>query len=215
MRINTILAAGFAAALTANAGAALVQIDMYGSVDFNVIGGTHAGIPSGAPVHMGFQVDSDVFVNSGSFPTRGYTVIDSSFVMTVGAASVIFDNPQPSPAYFVLRNNDPAVDGFFLSPSVDLDFPTAVHIPGLTPAHELDFKVTYPGTTLSSLNILDAVGSYSFAGISVFNWGIGRFGNHGAEYVYESMTIAAVPSGGAASLLATAGLVALRRRRSA
>lgn len=215
MRITSTFAPVIVAALAGHASAALYQVDITASVDFNVIGGSHAGIQSGAPVHMSFQVDSNVFLNSASFPTRGYNVIESSFSMTVGAASVLFDNPQPTPAYFVLRNNDPAVDGFFMSPDVDLDFPTTVHIPGLNPAHELDFKVTYPGNTLSSLNIADAVGAYGFAGIKVYNFGIGRFGNHGAEYVYESLTISAVPTAGTSSVLGISGVLALRRRRTA
>lgn len=213
MRIGSCTTAVLAA-LAGWAQGAVVQVDVMGTVGFNVIQGTHAGIPAGTPVSMSFRVASDTFVNSASFPTRGYTLDLTSFVMMVGGASVILDNPQPfGPAYFVLRNNDPAVDGFLLSRNVDFPQPVGVHIPGLTPAHELDFLATYPGTTLPSLDILDAVGTYDLTGLSVFNWTIGRFGNPGAEYNYESMRIWVVPAPSSAGLL---GMIVLawRRRRA-
>jgi hypothetical protein len=75
--------------------------------------------------------------------------------MTVGGNPVTLDNPQPfGPAYFVLRNNDPAVDGFLLSRNVDFPQPVSVHIPGLSPTHELDFLRTFnDGTPLPSLDL--------------------------------------------------------------
>ncbi len=214
MRYSCLLGLGAAAIVAAQGMAAIVQIDVYGVVDFNVIQGSHAGIPSGSPVHMGFQVDSSIFTNSASFPTRGYSIDVASFNMQVGNALVLMDNPQPGPAYFVLRNNDPGVDGFFLSSNTDVFSPLDVHIPGLNPTHELDFHTTYPATTLSSLDILDAVGSYDLTGLSVYQWTIGRFGNPGAEYAYQRMTITVVPAPAGAALLAMAGIVGARRRRS-
>jgi hypothetical protein len=188
-----------------------VRVTVTGVVDFNVIAGGMAGIPSGAPVSMAFSVDSDNFLNSTSFPTRGYAVDLASFSMTVGGTSVLMDIPQPAPgsAYFVLRNNDPAIDGFFLSPGVDVDFPLSVHIPGLAPAHELSFKHTLAdGITLSSVIILDAVGTYNLStNVSSYLFGIGRFGNLGAEYVPQQLTISVVPEPASLWLMGLGGLV--------
>jgi hypothetical protein len=90
----------------------------------------------------------------------------------------------------------------------------AVSIPGLTPVHDLDFSASYNnGAVISSLDILDAVGTYNLTGIGSFLWTIGRFGNAGAEYNYESMTISVVPAPGAVALLACAGLAGRSRRR--
>jgi hypothetical protein len=190
----TVLLAGLLAPLAA---ADTVEVTVTGTVGFNVIGGSHTGIPAGAPVTMRFRLDSEVFVDSPSFPTRGYPVDPDSFEMTVDGASVILGDPRPiAPASFVIRNDDPMVDGFLLSTNIDLPFPVQVFIPGLAPEHDLEFLVTYPMTTVPSLDLLDAVGSYDFTGISVFNWTIGRLGGIGAEYIYEGMTIAVVQGGG-------------------
>ena len=210
-------AAVLAAALAmfgSEAGAAIVNVTVNGVVDFNVIQGNQAGIPSGSPVQMSFNVDSNVYTNSGSFPTRGYNVILNSFSMTVGGAPINIVDPQP-PVYFVLRDNDPAVDGFFLSSnSVDFPFPAQVTIPGLAPVHDLDFLATYgSNTVLSSLNILDAVGTYDLTGISSYGWTVGRFGNAGAEYAYQSMTISVVPAPGVLALGLLAGVISPARRR--
>lgn len=194
----------------------LVKVTVQGPVGFNVIQGAMAGIQPGTPVTMSFNVDSNVFTNSASFPTRGYEIILSSFEMKVGGVSVPIIDPQPSPpAYFVLRNNDPAVDGFFISAAnVDFPFPLAVTIPGLAPQHELDFQVGFSnGTQISSLNILDAFGTYDLSAIGSYYWAIGRFGNAGAEYNYETITIGPVPEPSAALLVGLAGVTGLSRRR--
>ncbi|MGH7180095.1 MAG: hypothetical protein ACREJC_22145 [Tepidisphaeraceae bacterium] len=94
----------------------MVHVEVKGPVDDNVIGGAMAGTLSGMPVTMGFHVDSTIFTNSGSFPVRGDEIDLNSFSMTVGAVPVPVVIPQSVPsAYFVLRDNDPAVDGFYVS----------------------------------------------------------------------------------------------------
>ncbi len=192
-----------------------VNVQVTGVVGFNVIGGNQANVPDGAPVVMSFDVDSDVFVDSPNFPTRGYPVDLSSFSLLVGGMPIDIDDPQPfSPAYFVLRNNDPAVDGFLLSTNIEGPAPVSVHVPGLTPAHELDFLRTFnDGTALSSLDILDAIGTYDQSNLSVFNWTVGRFGNPGAEYIYETITLSIVPEPAIvlSGLGIAGGLMVLRR----
>ncbi|MFM9872433.1 MAG: PEP-CTERM sorting domain-containing protein [Fimbriimonadaceae bacterium] len=201
--------------LSLAAQADLVKITLTGNVDFNVIQGSMAGVASGAPVSMSFNVDSNNFLNSLSFPTRGYTVIDSSFVMTVDGRPVTFDNPQPDSYYFVLRNNDPTIDGFFMSAGPDLPSPASVHIPGLSPAHELNVLHTFTdGSVFNSLNILDAVGTYDLAAnVSVYNWGIGRFGNNGAEYTPSQLKIETVPEPATMTILGLGLLAAAQKRK--
>ena len=65
----------------------------------------------------------------------------------------------------------------------------------------------------TSLNIEDAAGTYDLTGLSVFNWTIGRFGNPGAEYNYETLTITVIPAPAGVALLGLGGLVLARRRR--
>jgi len=200
-----------AVAVTA-ANADLVHVEVTGTVAFNVIAGDMAPVPDGAPVSMGFDVDSNNFVNSLSFPTRGYEIDLGSWSMNVGGVPVPIVDPQPfGPAYFVLRNNDPAVDGFLISRNVDFPQPIAVSIPGLAPVHDLDFIRTFnDGTPLPSLDILDATGTYGLENLSVFGWTIGRFGSAGAEYNYESITITPEPA--SLALLGCVGLFVFRRR---
>lgn len=205
MRIvaSTVVACSFAAATHAG----IVTVTITGEVEYNQItfppfGGNGAG----SPVTLTFTLDSHVFTNSPNFPTRGYAIDPASFVLTVGSAVVGLQSPFPAgeTAYFVLRNNDPAVDGFFIATSVDFPIGVPLSVSGQFGALENDFSVGYTGDTLSSLDILDALGSYDFTGLTNFNWTIndGPFGPVGI--VFGSMTI--VPAPGALAALALLGL---------
>ncbi len=124
---------------------------------------------------MSFQVDAANFVDSTNFPVRGYEIIQPSFTLTIGGDTAGLAPMQPfgSP-YFVIRNDDPAVDGFFLGTNID-GFPNGVATDepaAFDPTFSAIFSATYEGTRLDSLDILGAVGTYDFTGLSVFNWGL-------------------------------------------
>ena len=220
MLSRTLVGGAIAIAIAAPAAADGVHVEITGSVDYNVIHGNLTGIPSGAPVVMSFNLDSNNYLNSSTYPTRAYAIDIGSFDLNFGGVHITMDNPQPdgSPAYFVLRDNDPAVDGFFFSHGPDYDTGLTVHIPGIDTAHELEFKRTFDtDTTLHSLSILDAVGHYGFENMSSYLWTLG-VGAPGAEVVYESITISMISAVPEPSTWALFGLGALllagRARRS-
>ena len=226
MMMNTLVSRMLASGVLAAAAAAIampaaadgIHVEITGSVDYNVIHGDLTGIPSGAPVVMSFNLDSNNYLNSSTFPTRAYAIDIASFDLNFGGVHITMDNPQPGgdPAYFVLRNNDPAVDGFFFSHGPDYDTGLTVHIPGVATAHEVEFKRTFDtDTTLHSLNILDAVGHYGFENMSSYLWTLG-VGAPGAEVVYESITISAisaVPEPATLSLFGAGALLLAGRAR--
>lgn len=213
---RTLFAVALLAA-TAAAQAVDVTVTVHGTVAYNVIQGDMGPVPDGAPVAMSFSVDSDDYIDHPSYPTRGYRIDPATFTLDVGGVVVTMDDPQPyADAYFVLRNDDPAVDGFFVTQGdIGYPMPASVHVPGLAPEHELNFSRTFLGTdTLKSLDVLDAVGHYGFENMSSFMWTLGRFGNYGAEFDYESITIsAAVPEPTTWAMLAGGLLFVGRRAR--
>jgi hypothetical protein len=218
MSQKAIAAACSLACLAGIASAELVRVEVTGEWDFGMVrSGVLNGVNSG-PASMSFDVDSNVFTDSVNFPTRGYHIIEDSFVLTLDGISVGMPNPY-SPAgetpLFILRNNDPAVDGFFLGSNVD-GFQDGVTIDNaglIDPFLGVLFSATYLNDPISSLDIVDAVGTYTFAGLSSFNWGLDDAGNQLAGMIFDQFTISVVPAPAAATVLAPAGLLAFRRRR--
>lgn len=218
MKVSMV--AAIAAGLAVSAQAAIVQVQATGVVEFN---GVRSGAFDRALVHAGdaatmtFLLDSDNFVNGSLFPTRGYIISPSSFNLTIGVGSTTLANPYPAgeTPYFILRNNDPAVDGFLLGSHPDVGFANGVatNEPGRFDTYLRDaFMVTYGGDTLSSLNILDALGTYDYDGLTVYGWTLTDGGLDAMGIGFTQMTISVVP---APASLAAFGLLAgfARRRR--
>lgn len=158
-----------------------VRVVVTGEVESNgFTTGTYAGVPSGAPVTMTIDLDSTNFLDSAALPgrTRGYRFFASTFSLQIGT---ITSTLTPSAVgFFVVRNDDPRVDGFFISQGTDID--TMVPL-DMTPTNfGIAFSRTFNNPlpppaldpTLPSVDILDAVGSWAFDNISSYNFTVER-----------------------------------------
>jgi hypothetical protein len=184
--------------LAADAAAGVkVRVTVLGQVGSNAINQPPLSLgTSGSPAKLTFLLDSAQFQDSGSFPTRGYVIDQGSFQLTVGTGVVSIQSPFPpgQTPYFVLRNNDPAVDGFFISR--DVDGPNGIPLSqnGNFGAFLAQFLVTYGGTTLNSLDLLGALGTYDFTGLSVYNWTVDDGPFNPMILDFARMTIACEPT---------------------
>jgi hypothetical protein len=215
--MKTFAAAVCVVALAGAARASIVQVEWRGSVEFNsVTSQPLAGATVGSAVVMSFQVDSNVFENSASFPTRGYTIIQPSFSFTAGSASLTMQNPFPAGTtpFFVIRDNDPAVDGFFVADNVDFPTGLPLNVNGSFGAYRNNSLATYEGSTLSSLDILGAVGTYDFTGLTNFNWTIDDGPINRVGILFEQVSIAVVPAPANLAVLVPVLAIARRRRRA-
>ncbi len=192
-----VLVAGLFFGFAPDAGATIVSVVINGEVEFNQINPGQLGMVSPqAPASITFDVDSDVFVNSTQFSTRGYPIVAGTFSMTLGTVTMGLQSPFPAGVtpYLSIRNNDPGVDGFMLTDSID--FPNGVPLAqtGIFGQFKDNFYVTYSGTTLPSLDVLDALGTFAFVGLSVFNWTItdGPFDAMGL--IFEDITLSTGPA---------------------
>ncbi|MBI5434398.1 MAG: hypothetical protein HZA52_16310 [Planctomycetes bacterium] len=174
--LTLTVAAIAAVAFTAPASAGIpVTVTVTGTVEYNQITAPPLGLAKKDDIAtMTFLLDSSDFVDSPSFPTRGYRIVQSSFNLTMGAATIGLESPFPagSTPYFVIRDNDPAVDGFLISTSYDFPLGVPLDQNGAFGSFIDNFYVTYGGSTLPSLDLLDALGTYTIAGLQVYNWTI-------------------------------------------
>jgi hypothetical protein len=164
---------------------------------------------------MTFMLDSTDFFDSPNFPTRGYVIDQASYSFMLGSVTVGLQDPFPAgqTPYFVLRDNDPAVDGFFLSTNVDFPFGVPLSEEGQIEQFVSNFSVAYNNDPLSSLDILDAGGVYDFDGLTNFNFTIGDGPFDAMGLVFEQLTITIIPAPATLALLAPLTLVSRRRRR--
>ncbi len=210
-------------ALVAASGAASasndILVQIHGSVFDNRANVSDlSAVSAGESVTYSFELDSTMFADSGVFPIRGYTIDTSTFSIDFsGGVSVGIADPYPAGAtpMFVVRNDDPAVDGFYLGESIGgLPSPINTDQAGILGDFEASFSVTYDTDPISSLDILGAMGSYDFAGLTVFGMGINDGFVEGVVGIdFTGMTIGIIPAPGTAGIFVSAALLATRRRR--
>jgi hypothetical protein len=189
------------AALPLLAGAATAgtkyEVRIIGKVEYNqVSSGFLGGVAANEAVTLSFRVDSDDFINSPNFPTRGYTIDKSTWLLQFQSGALGLQSPYSGfNPMFVLRNNDPAVDGFLVSDNVDNPFPVPLAQNGSFGAFALSFYATYGGALLPSLDIADAVGTYDFTGLTVFNYTIDDGPFNPVGLIFDKFTITEVLQG--------------------
>lgn len=154
----------------------------------------------GDSVEMRFIVDSEVFKNSTSYPTRGYEIDATTYELTFGGDVTVQLEAPPwypptSKPRFTLRDNDPAVDGFFVAwENVDWPYPGLfLNTQGFCGNFEAHFDVGYTGDTLESLDIVDATGFYDFDGLGRYYFNVVDCGFEAIGILFQDMTISLVP----------------------
>ena len=184
MRFISILS-GIAAiaAVASTASADTVHVEITGSVEFNSIsvGPLQGAGGFGTPVTMSFDVTTPGTPNA-SFPATAedYQIVAPSFTLDVGGS--VLDMSSGSGAFSVM-NGIPVSDR------------TETNASGLPDGLILAQSVGWTSTTFSSSDILDALGSYGFAGLTSFGWTVGAPGLGQMSIEYASMDISLCPIG--------------------
>jgi len=169
-----------------------VRVTVHGDVVFNQINPEPlSAVQGGETATMTFLLDTDFFENHPTLPTRGYAINQESFVLQFDSAGIGLQVPFPGgqAPYFVIRDNDPAVDGFLVTNNLANPFGVPLNSTGSFGQFIDNFYVTYGGSTLPSLDLLDALGSYDFTGLTVFNWNIDDGPFQAMVIDFASMTI--------------------------
>jgi hypothetical protein len=176
-------------------GAGPVEVTVTGVVGFNGISEPPlSDVSNGDSASLTFLVDSGNFVD-GAGNTRGYVIDPSSFMLSFSSGvTQMLLNPFPAgeTPYFTLADGIPVSDRFWVS--------TSPNSPGGVPLEQEPFEANvelgYVGETLSSLDILDALGTYDFDGLTSFGFNLWAIfpDNVALDIEFQQMTIAAAAS---------------------
>ncbi len=199
--------------VAASASGAPVSVSVTGSVFFNgVTTQPLSGVGSGETAELSFMVDSNNFVDGIPGDTRGYVIDEASFNLSFsGGVSVGILNPFPAgqTPYFTLVDGFPVSDGFFVS--------TSPNSPGGVPLSQTPLNVNvdigYVGSTLSSLDILDAVGDYDFTGLTRFSYDLWQVSPDNVRLGMDFTGMSIVPEPSTSFLLVPMALWLIGRRR--
>ena len=162
---SALLVMGLAASVQAQP----VQVTVTGEVEYNQInGGVLGEVAGGESATLTLTVDASGFVDGPNFPTRGYEI--ESFEIAFDSVSIGLMDPYQATPYFVIRNDDPAVDGFMITDDVEFPIGVSLDQTGAFGQFINNFYVTYGGDLTDSLDIEDVYGTYAYEGIQVFNW---------------------------------------------
>lgn len=204
-----------AAASLAGAAQAGVPVDVTatGTVIFNGIPNAPlSGVGFGETAVMSFQVNSNDFVDGVPGDVRAYVITPASFSLSFsGGVSVGLLDPFPGTPYFGIIDGFPVSDGFFVSSGTTSPGGVALE---QTP-YNANLSLGYVGGTLSSLDILDAVGTYDFTGLTSFGYNLWSVfpDNVVLDIDFQQMTIALAPAPATLAALAPLALGLGRRRR--
>jgi hypothetical protein len=171
--IALVVAMSFGAFPSAALAQTIVRITVVGSVDYEQASGPPLdAVQPGDHATMSFEVDVNSFVDHPGGRVRGFPIAPSSFVLTLGSVAMGLEFPWAQTPYFVLRNDDPAVDGFRISTALTLAEGVPLDVDGNSGAIRDDFSVTFAGTTLSTIDIVDAAGDYQLPAVIDSHWAI-------------------------------------------
>jgi len=183
-----------------------------GTVVFNgVTAAPLNAVGAGDAATMSFQADSNNFIDGIPGDTRGYVIDETSFSLAFDTpASVGLLNPFPGgqTPYFTLVDGFPVSDGFFVS--------TSPVSPGGVPLSQTPLNANldlgYVGATLSSLDILDALGTYDFTGLTRFGFTLWQTFPDNVRMEIDFAQLAITPEPASLALLALGAVLARRRR---
>jgi len=148
------------------AGAEMVSVEIVCTVDYNQArNGILVDVQSGDVATATFMVDSENYIDSTSYGVRSYIVDPATFSLTVGSVGpipMVVPQPDNATVYFVVRESDPAVDGFFLSVIQEWPwvFPSLDIAGTIAPFMGYHYEVDYANHVLPTKDITQLAGTY-------------------------------------------------------
>ncbi|MFG0242016.1 MAG: PEP-CTERM sorting domain-containing protein [Phycisphaerales bacterium JB054] len=188
----------------------IITVTATGEVFFNRINDGQLGnVNSGEIATVTFTVDSDTFVEDIPGDVRAYAINHASFTLSFsGGASVGLSANSTTPNFGVI-DGFPVSDGFFVSEHTSS--PGGVQLS--QEPYNFDLSLGYVGETLDSLDILDALGTYDFDGLTRYSMNVWNISPDNVVLGMDFSQMTITPAPASVALLGLGGLVANRRRR--
>ncbi len=191
---QTLIALIALALFASAAPAVMVEVQITGEMEYSGINsGPFADAQPGDPANITFMVDSDLFIDSDQFNLRAYEIDQSSYEFTFGPATAGLQAPYPGTPYFIIEDGAPVEDAFYFS-TWDINWPGDLFLTetGILGQFANHFELGYTEDTLSSIDILDAAGTYDYTGLTRFWYVLMDDWAEAAGLLFTQMTITPV-----------------------
>lgn len=182
------LAPALLLALASSSSAQVVTVTVTGEIDFNqTLPGPFSGVAVGDVATFTFELDPVSYVDSTTAPLRGYIIDAASFDLSVGGVTPgLAPISQP---FFSLRDDDSERDGFLFTEEFDFFSGVPLDAIGSLGEYRLYFSLEYVESTIFSLDIQSAAGTYDLTGLTAFNWTITDGAFDALGLTFTSLTI--------------------------
>lgn len=207
MSLKNTLAAAALAGATSTASAALIQMNVSGTLPSTLPSFTAgSALVPGAPVNLTIIFDNGVSDASPGSPSVGnYPAANTNFLLTSGGFSLSGNSGTTR-----VINSNPDTLFVSLNGINDVDASSGL---GPLAISSVDLTQMGPGTVLSNDSLTAALTQSSLNGLSNKTYDI-LFTQGAVPVTINSVTVAPVPSPGAIALVAAgAALIATRRKR--
>lgn len=196
---RTLTALALLLATQASQAGVTLEVTATGTVAYNIFFHEPLYVVSASEgVSLSFRIDSGDFLDDEGGTRRGSLIDKATFSLAFQSLTVGLNEPphlEAEPAYFVIGNDAPVPDCFFIGGELTSDVGLFLQASGACETPRAHLVLEADGAMLESTQILDALGSYDASGLETIECWVSDLVFQPMLMGFDTITISAVGGG--------------------